>query len=93
MIISRLSNSFNDKKVQLAGVSCLQLTENRSLNVENCGGILTYNENLIKLRLSDSFLTIVGTDFRITNYAENGVIISGEIFSLQFEKITEKRRK
>lgn len=93
MIISRLSNDLNDKKHELAGCSCLQMTDNRGLTVENCFGVLTYNENLIKLRLSGNYLIIVGTGFKLTNFSNNGIIVSGEIHSLEFEKIVEKRRK
>ncbi len=92
MIISKLSSDYQDFKMGIKGPSCMQLKGNEELVIENCRSVISYDMNYILLELMGMYLTIVGENFRITSFSNDGVIISGDIHSLEFELITEKRR-
>lgn len=93
MNISNASSGYRSIRLGLKGDASICMTENRHMTVDGCNAIISYDENMIKLRLSSCFLTIIGTDFAVSSFSDDGVIIGGEIHSLEFERITEKRNR
>ena len=61
------------------------LNDNREIQVENYKGILSYEENEIKLGSKNYKVKITGTSLKITVITDEYIIITGSISSLSFE--------
>jgi hypothetical protein len=65
------------------------LTDNNRLEIENVQKILEYNENLIKVRTSTLILSVWGDSLSADDYNMSGMVICGEITSIEFEHFKE----
>lgn len=61
-----------------------EIFSNKKLIIENCKGIIDYEENYIKLKIKKGFLVLCGTEFVITSFEEEKIIIKGNIVSIEF---------
>ena len=84
MDINRLAGKFDDLKLSFYKHSYMQITDNTELAIDRCGKVLAYDENVIKLELINNSLMIVGTELKMRNFSNDGVIISGKIHSIEF---------
>jgi hypothetical protein len=67
----------------------IQLTDNSRLEIENVQKILDYNENFIKVRTSTLILSVWGNSLSADDYNMSGIVICGDIASIEFEKFKE----
>jgi sporulation protein YqfC len=65
------------------------LTDNNRLEIENVQKILEYNENFIKVRTSTLILSVWGNSLSADDYNMSGIVICGDISSIEFEKFKE----
>ena len=84
MDINKLAGKFDDIKSGFYKHSYLQITDDSELIVDRCEKVIAYDENLIKLKLKNNGLNIVGIDMKMRNFSIDGVIIGGKIHSLEF---------
>lgn len=63
--------------------SCLQLTGNRCLEVENCQKVLEYREDYLKLKASTLIIEVWGHGFSLSDYGGSGVFLRGEITHME----------
>ncbi len=74
---SFLSEFFADEpKIEMLG--------NRELIIDGCKGIVEYGENLIKLSLGESAVSICGNNLVITSFDRRVAIINGKIGEISF---------
>ncbi len=66
------------------GNSKITLNSNKEAIVEGCKNILEYEDDRIKLNLGNKTLLILGTNLSINSITINGVVISGNISSVEF---------
>jgi sporulation protein YqfC len=66
------------------------LTDNTRLEVENVKKILEYTENHIRVLTSTLILSVWGNCLSADDYNMSGIAISGEIDSLEFERVKEQ---
>lgn len=66
--------------------SNIQIFDGKDLMVEGCSGVLEVDDNLIRLRLYKSHLSITGFKLELSNFGADGIIIRGDIHSLEFDK-------
>lgn len=66
------------------------LTDNTTLELENYTKVLEYNDIYLRLQTSTLILQIWGKNLSVTDYNTDGIMVHGEISSIEFEK---KRRK
>jgi sporulation protein YqfC len=52
--------------------------------IEGCKGVIEYNDNYLKLRLSEGAIVLVGDNFDIVSFEEKTICIKGKINSLEF---------
>ena len=84
MDINKIAQKFDDFKSSVYKHSYLQMTDNSEIVIDRCNGVLTYDENIIILKLINNKLNIVGANMKMQNFSTEGVIISGKIHSLEF---------
>jgi sporulation protein YqfC len=66
------------------------LTDNTRLEVENVKKILEYTETHIRVLTSTLILSVWGNNLSADDYNMSGIAISGEIDSLEFERVKEQ---
>ena len=62
----------------------IELNSNTQAVIEGCQGVIEYNENYLKLRLSQGAIALFGNDFDIVSFEEKTICIKGKINSLEF---------
>ena len=66
------------------GESKIIINSNKEIIIEGCKNILEYEDDRIKLNLGNKTLLIIGESLSITSITINGVVIIGNISSLEF---------
>ncbi len=61
-----------------------EVFSNKKIIIEGCKKIAEYQENYVKLKLKKGFFAIMGSDFLITVFDNEKVIIKGNIASIEF---------
>lgn len=61
-----------------------EIFSNKRIIIEGCKKIVEYQDNYIKLQLKNSFINILGTNFKITTFEENKIEINGNILTIEF---------
>lgn len=64
----------------------MQMTGNQLLRIENCRRILEYNDIRVVVQTTDLTLSIWGKNLRVDTYSAEGVLIQGELQSIELEK-------
>ncbi len=85
MNVINLARQYENLKKSVNRHTDMQLTDNQELIIDNCAGMIAYDENLIKLRLAANCISVVGLNLRLKNYGATGIIINGNIKSISFE--------
>ncbi len=62
----------------------IEIFSNNQMILEGCLGIYEYNENYLKLRLSQGALVLEGENFDIVSFEEKTIVIKGKFSSLEF---------
>ncbi len=88
MNVINLARQYENLKKSINKHTDIQLTDNREMIIDNCMGMISYDENFIKLRLGSNVVSIVGLDLKLKNYGKTGIIISGSIKSINFEDMS-----
>jgi sporulation protein YqfC len=63
----------------------IELVANKQIVVEGCLGVLEYNENYLKLRLSSTALILQGENFDVVSFSDQSILVKGKINSLEFD--------
>lgn len=63
----------------------IELIANKQIVVEGCLGVLEYNENYLKLRLSSAVLILQGEDFDVVSFSDQSILVKGKLNSLEFD--------
>ncbi|MBQ2933778.1 MAG: YabP/YqfC family sporulation protein [Clostridia bacterium] len=61
-----------------------EIFSNKKIVIEGCKSIVEYQENYIKLKFKKGFFNILGTDFLITGFDDEKIVIKGNITSVEF---------
>lgn len=61
-----------------------EIFSNKKIVIEGCKSIVDYQEKFIKLKFKKGFFNIFGTDFLITAFDNEKIIIKGNITSIEF---------
>lgn len=69
---------------QIIKGSHIEIFSNKTLILEECYGMVDYRENYIKLKLKKGFINLLGTNFLISEFDNNRIVINGNISSLEF---------
>lgn len=62
----------------------IEMLGNREIIVDGCKGVVEYGENLIKLSLRESVLSLSGDNLIIKSFDSNIAVICGEICEISF---------
>lgn len=63
------------------------ITDNKYIHIENCKKVLEYNDVYIKLITTTKLIIQVwGNDIKLDEYNREGIIIRGNITSIEFMK-------
>lgn len=81
-------NFFKDKEEilgnEIIGGVHTQVFSNQKVVIEGCRSIVEYQENYIKLKFKKGFFNIIGTEFIITEFDNEKIVIKGIITSIEF---------
>lgn len=64
----------------------LLVSNNNYIEIDNCKKILEYNDIMIKLETRNMIISIWGNKINMSDYTHNGIIIRGNITSIEFLK-------
>jgi len=84
MNVNKLAGKFDKLKASFFKHSYIQMTDNNELIIDRCERFIAYDENIIKLGLINNALIVIGSDLTMQNFSTSGVIIKGNIHSLEF---------
>ncbi len=62
----------------------IEFFSNKKMIIEGCRGIIDYQSEYLKLKLKKGFINIIGTDFLISTFEEEKLIVNGNITSVEF---------
>lgn len=62
---------------------------NREVSIDGCKGILEYEQDRIKINTGKLLITFIGDSIEISVYSDIETVITGNIFSIEFEGNTE----
>jgi len=91
MSIKDLAERFEKLKNRARRYSSLQVTDNREIIADGCLKIINCDENMITLSLIKNTLTVTGQNLKMKSWGGDGVIIRGEVNSIEFGENNETR--
>lgn len=62
----------------------IELKGNRELILEGCKKIEEYDENIVKIKVSDMWVSVFGKNLKIRCLTPDSLIVSGFICSVEF---------
>lgn len=62
----------------------ISIIDNKRIEVENCKRIMEYNDIYVKLKTSTLILEVWGKDIVLSDYNMDGIVIEGDISSVEF---------
>ena len=68
----------------MGDIPFMELTGNRELIVDGCKGILTYDDDVIKLNTGKLTVLVRGRGLVLKSFSENAVSITGFFISIEF---------
>ena len=80
-----LKDDADFSKAVLSG-SRIELFSNTQVVIEGCLGVIEYNDNYLKLRLSGGAVVLMGMDFDIVSFEEKTICIKGKRCSCSFDR-------
>ena len=85
-IKSRIAESFELPKEVILDIPKLKVVGNNEVGIENHKGIVEYNSNIIRMNTTIGIIKITGLNLHLKEVSHDGVIIAGEIISLEYVK-------
>ncbi len=70
----------------------MQLQGRRELYVEECQGVLSCDDNLVKLQLRGMTLTILGAGLTVSDFTVSTLTVHGDIRGLELEPVSRKEK-
>lgn len=64
----------------------MQITDNSSVEIDNCKKIIEYNDIYVKIKTSNLIVEVWGRNLSIDDYNTGGVEIKGVITNLEISK-------
>lgn len=62
----------------------IEIFSNRRIIIEGCKNIMEYDDNCLRLKIDNMFVSFVGSDFVITEYDNKKIMIKGIVSSIGF---------
>ena len=62
----------------------IEILSNREMSIDGCKGIVEYNDEYIKIRISEGFVVLLGSGFKIPVFDGLLITISGKISNIEF---------
>ena len=69
---------------KIIGTFHTEIFSNKQIILEGCRSITDYQNDYIKLKVSNGYFSVFGNNFVITTFDNQRVIIKGNISSIQF---------
>jgi len=89
MNVKELAERFERIKNRARRYSSLQITGNTEIIADGCLKIVSCDENAAMLVLLKNTLTVTGKNLKMKSYGQDGVMINGEIITLEFGDYNE----
>jgi len=84
MNIKNLAEGFEKLKNRVKRYSSMQITDNREIIADGCLKIINCDESAVTLQLLKNTLFVTGSNLKMKSWGESGIIIRGEIASIEF---------
>lgn len=62
----------------------IEMISNKEVSIDGCKGIVEYNDEYVKLRISDGVLVLIGSSLSIPVFDGPFITISGKISNIEF---------
>ncbi len=81
---------FKGLEEELSGPS-LQLRGGRVLDIDGCTGVLACDDSIVRLRLKDTVLTVLGSGLQALDFSVYTLTVTGDIRSIELEPIPKRK--
>lgn len=79
-----ITDSDDFLKEEMTNNTHIEMFSNKKIILDGCTSIFDYQNDYIKLKLKKGHITVLGTDFSITDFENEKIIIKGKISSIEF---------
>lgn len=62
----------------------IEIYSNKQAVIDGCKGVIDYTSESVTLNCGNGTVLFLGSDFSISSYLENGLVLTGNISSLEF---------
>ena len=88
----RISTTIQDKTRRALYLNTnILMSDNRVLEIENCKNIIEFNDIYLKIQTCNMILEIWGKNLTINDFNTDGIIVKGEISSIEFTNHKNKQ--
>ena len=63
----------------------------RVLDIDGCAGVLACDDNIIRLRLKDTVLTVLGSNLQALDFSAYTLTVTGDIRSIELEPLPKRK--
>lgn len=71
-------------KEEISNNTHIEMFFDKKIIIDGCISIIDYQNDYLKLKLKKGNISIIGTNFIITNFENEKIIIKGKISSIEF---------
>ena len=79
-----LADFFEMPKELLCNLPRITLIGDVQMLLENYGGIIEYNDELLRLKVREGEVVVTGKDLKIKNFLSDELLIEGKIASVEY---------
>ena len=79
-----LADFFEMPKELLCNLPRITLIGDVQMLLENYGGIIEYNDELLRLKVREGEVVVTGKDLKIKNFLSDELLIEGKIVSVEY---------
>ena len=86
MNIKDLAYKYESVKQRLDRHSSLRITDGREVIADGCRRVVSCDENAVIFMQTSHRVVVMGVGLRLRNWGVDGVVVSGEITSVELER-------
>ena len=74
---------YNEQIKKITGTG-IEILSNKEISIDGCKGISEYNDEYIKIKISEGYIVLFGSQFSIPVFDGPLITVSGKISSIEF---------
>lgn len=79
-----LANLFEIPSSAAPGSAKIEIYSNKQIIIDGCHSVIEYSENAVNINCGKKTVIFLGSDLKIVSYFDKGLVLQGNIASIQF---------